>query len=140
MKSVTINNLKTELKELVKAIRSHRTAFKSAQTAYYRAMNQKLPEPSLGEKLIAFVKQAAKPNVPDRRALGDAEFKLRCDLGKAQFEFRHKHIAFCLVRGRTMDQIEKPYHHNLPDMKYVDRLVENLKKELENEQKTICVS
>lgn len=24
------------------------------------------------------------------------------------WEFRHKHIAYCLVRGKTMDEIENP--------------------------------
>lgn len=27
-------------------------------------------------------------------------------LGSAQFDFRVKHIAYCLLRGRTMEQIE----------------------------------
>lgn len=138
MKSVTIQKLKSELKELVTAIRSHRPAYKSAQSTYYKTMNRPKPEPSgLGDKLLSLVK---RPEVPDHRALADAVYNASCALGKAQYEFRHKHIAYCLVRGRTMDQIEKPFHYNKPDMKYVNQLVENLKKELENEQKALCPS
>lgn len=30
-------------------------------------------------------------------------------------EFRHHHIAYCELRGRTRDQIEKPREHNEAD-------------------------
>lgn len=35
--------------------------------------------------------------------------------------YRHWHIAYSLLRGRTMDQIEKPGEFNGPDMALVNR-------------------
>lgn len=37
------------------------------------------------------------------------------DVHKLAWEFRHKHIAYCLLRGRTRDEIERPGDDNLPD-------------------------
>ena len=36
-------------------------------------------------------------------------------------EFRHKHIAYCLLRGRTLEQIECPSENNKPDLEAVKR-------------------
>jgi len=39
-------------------------------------------------------------------------------------EFRHKHIAYCLLRGRLYEQIEQPREGNEPDMIYVQMIME----------------
>ena len=39
-------------------------------------------------------------------------------------EFRHKHIAYCLLRGRHYEQIEQPREDNKPDMIYVQMVME----------------
>jgi len=39
-------------------------------------------------------------------------------------EFRHKHIAYCLLRGRSYEQIEQPREDNKPDMVYVQMVME----------------
>jgi len=39
-------------------------------------------------------------------------------------EFRHKHIAYCLLRGRSYEQIEQPREDNKPDMIYVQMIME----------------
>jgi len=36
------------------------------------------------------------------------------NLGRNRFEFRHMHIAYCLMRGRKMEQIEQPREGNFP--------------------------
>jgi len=33
-------------------------------------------------------------------------------LPNAKYEFRHKHIAYCMLRGRTMEQIEAGGDHS----------------------------
>lgn len=40
-----------------------------------------------------------------------------------QWEYRHKHIAYCLLRGRTYEQIEKPKEGNEPDMDYITTIM-----------------
>jgi hypothetical protein len=39
-----------------------------------------------------------------------------------KYEFRHKHIAYCMLRGRTIEQIEIPAKDNQPDMDYIERI------------------
>ena len=34
--------------------------------------------------------------------------------------YRHRHIAYCLFRGKTIEQIEKPRKDNRPDMSAVN--------------------
>ena len=51
-------------------------------------------------------------------------------LSQAQYLFRHKHIAYCLMRGRTMEQIENSNRiGNAPDMKFVEWIMESMKSE-----------
>ena len=53
-------------------------------------------------------------------------------------EFRHRHIAYCLIRGRTMEQIEnvdrnvEPYCYNKPNQKRIDKYIEEYKLALES--------
>jgi len=37
-------------------------------------------------------------------------------------KFRHQHIAYCELRGKTRDQIEVPAEDNEPDQDWIDRL------------------
>jgi len=60
-------------------------------------------------------------------------------LGKAQHEYRHRHIARCMLRGRTLIQIENKercanekgrcYSCNHPDLKYVEKLLKEYRDE-----------
>lgn len=43
---------------------------------------------------------------------------------RSAFEFRHMHIAYCLLRGREYDVIERPREGNEPDMYYVRSIME----------------
>lgn len=65
-----------------------------------------------------------KANTKDyqRQHFGDSG-TLGYELYKAKYEFRHKHIAYCLMRGRTLEQIEKPHEDNKPDMCYIEKLL-----------------
>ena len=46
------------------------------------------------------------------------------------YEFRHKHIAYCMLRGRKYEEIEN-YCHEAPDFDRIDRI------KLEHGQKTL---
>jgi len=37
------------------------------------------------------------------------------DLDRLRYQFRHMHIAHCLLRGRKMEQIERPREDNQPN-------------------------
>lgn len=47
------------------------------------------------------------------------------------WEFRHRHIAYCLLRGRTMEQIErKTREDNHPSERLIDKYKEEYTKML----------
>jgi hypothetical protein len=53
-------------------------------------------------------------------------------LHRFRYEFRHKHIVYCQLRGRRREQIELPREDNKPNEKYIDELMEKYGK-------TLCV-
>lgn len=44
-------------------------------------------------------------------------------LERNQYEYRHRHIAYCELRGRTREQIENKTN-NPPNNNYIDKLKE----------------
>jgi hypothetical protein len=50
--------------------------------------------------------------------LSDISYKI----WRLKREYRHEHIAYCLVRGRSYGQIECPRENNRPDFKLIDKL------------------
>lgn len=43
-------------------------------------------------------------------------------LFKLRHEFRHKHIAYCLLKGTSYESIEKPAKKNEPDMALIKEI------------------
>lgn len=57
-------------------------------------------------------------------------------------DVRHHHIAYCLFRGRTIEQIESnpKKGHNSNTVERIQNLIKNAMEELNNERtKTLCV-
>lgn len=53
---------------------------------------------------------------------------LTSDLGTLCYKFRHKHIVYCLLRGRTREQIEnKVRDDNKPNEEYIQELLDGYK-------------
>lgn len=50
------------------------------------------------------------------------KYELKFIPGGMSYEFRHNHIAYCELRGRTRDQIEKPAENNLPNETYIEKI------------------
>jgi hypothetical protein len=48
---------------------------------------------------------------------------------KLKHEFRHKHIAYCLLRGRTIDEIERPAEDNKPDQTLIQEITDAYREE-----------
>jgi len=46
-------------------------------------------------------------------------------------EYRHEHIAYCLVRGRSYEQIEKPSEFNKPNWDIINSLKDKLQKKVD---------
>lgn len=61
-------------------------------------------------------------------------------LDDLRYRYRHCHLAYCLLRGRTMEQIERSCRtDNLPDENYVDSLMKPVQirwKEMQEELET----
>jgi hypothetical protein len=49
----------------------------------------------------------------------------------AKRDFRYEHIAYCLVRGRTYEQIEQPRDNNKPNWYIINRLKDTLKNQVD---------
>ena len=53
-------------------------------------------------------------------------YQIERDIKKAKYEFRHEHIAYCLARGRSYEQVEqKVRENNEPDEEYIRELLES---------------
>ena len=65
------------------------------------------------------------------------KYKLNYIPGGLSYEFRHNHIAYCELRGRTRDQIEKPADCNLPNEVYIEKIKS---KWMEKINETICIN
>jgi ATP/maltotriose-dependent transcriptional regulator MalT len=72
----------------------------------------------------AAFKEAQRQGVSIWKALGD--------LGKSVHWYRHHHIVYCLLRGRTQEQIEKPVR-DFPDQGLIDRLLQQYRDEIDKE-------
>lgn len=60
------------------------------------------------------------------------------DLEDNRCEFRHCHIAYCLLRGRHINEIEKPAKGNEHNESVVKRLMDEYAWEKQDE--AVCVS
>jgi hypothetical protein len=46
-------------------------------------------------------------------------------------KYRHEHIAYCLVRGRSYEQIEKPGEFNKPNWDIINQVKDRLQKKVD---------
>lgn len=89
----------------------------------------------LREELKRLAVEIRKEKIEDKKYQrehnGSSFFHYRL-LGK---DYRHMHIVYCLLRGRTMKQIEsKNREHNEPSTYLIDKYMEQYCEE------TICVN
>jgi len=61
----------------------------------------------------------------EKKYKGRYSYTIERDIKKAKYEFRHQHIAYCLARGKTYEQVEqKVRENNEPNQEYVGKLLE----------------
>ena len=72
---------------------------------------------------IRFLKLIRKERFKDRRPDGlKTQYSIQWELEKKRHDVRHRHIAYCLLRGTPLEKIEQPAEDNLPDMSLVETL------------------
>lgn len=128
----TLKSLKAELKQLSKDITETKALHKGAQRACSKS----------GIDLVPWNERKTKVT-PEMTQQSSDRWHQFCQLGKLQYDFRHKHIVYCTLRGRTRDQIEKPKEHNKPNEKYLGELTEHymfLAEEEVKREQVICNS
>ena len=131
MRLQTLMSLKLELKSFAQSIRENRSSFRAKQSHHDKEWSRQTPE---------WANQLKKEIYTHHN-----------ELVKARYEFRHKHIVYCLLRGRTMAQIESSkkqkcekdcYCCNKPSQKYLDSLFTKFSTKLKGEQDAaanVCV-
>lgn len=55
-------------------------------------------------------------------------------INQLKYHFRHIHIAYCEVRGRTREQIERPSIHNQPNQSYIDKIKKEILQKIQDDQ------
>jgi len=60
-------------------------------------------------------------------------WKLELEISRNKSMYRHVHIAYCLLRGKTIEQIENPRSYNKPSQSRIDLI-------LEDYAETVCIS
>lgn len=85
-------------------------------------------------RLKAELKELAK-EIKEFKHMRDHWWDYPQDQGEYQWavqsrarEFRHKHIAYCLLNGTPYELIEQPRENNKPDMIYVQMVMEDYEK------------
>lgn len=74
----------------------------------------------------------SKRKLPNRENLSLSEIELK--IVQLKYHFRHHHICYCELRGRTREQIEKPSIYNQPNQSYIDKLKKQILEKYETEQ------
>lgn len=54
-------------------------------------------------------------------------------VSKFKYEFRHRHIAMSIIRGRKREEIERPASDNQPSEEYIKKLVEHYEQTLRSD-------
>jgi len=80
-------------------------------------------------KEIRELKNSRKQDKRDGRALWDIEY----DIAKLKYEFRHHHIAYCLMRGRDRIEIEQPRDDHLPNENKIEVILKNWEVEIDED-------
>lgn len=47
-----------------------------------------------------------------------------------RYDFRHKHIAYCQLRGRQRYEIERPAKDNLPNEHYIEEIMDEHREDV----------
>jgi|SRR5581483_1377318 len=129
-----IKKMKSELKLLAQQIKTQKPEYRQTQSAYDKSSREY--EITYGSR------KGTRYNAKDHE-IGQKADKLKSSVESIRYEFRHKHIAYCLLRGRSLQQIESKgercdlavqknhrYGCSCPNMNYIEQL---MKEEIKDE-------
>jgi hypothetical protein len=85
-------------------------------------------------KSIASEIRALKNQRPLKNRGAKKLWEIESNLNQLRYHFRHTHIAYCELRGRSRDQIEKPSESNKPNQSYIDKIKKEILDKYETEQ------
>ena len=68
-----------------------------------------------------------------RTILGLSQWKVQAEIDWRKENFRHKHIAYCMLRGKKYEEVEN-FCRVAPNFDRIERVME------QHAQKTICAS
>jgi hypothetical protein len=76
---------------------------------------------------------------PSTRTNGLTTYKI-CDIiDRKKHEYRHWHIAYCVLKSTPRERIEIPRDNNKPDETYISKIQEEITRQYAEEQ-TVCNS
>jgi len=95
------------------------------------------------KQLLQKVKEEQKARAKDIRELkntrkqdkrnGRSLYAIEGDIAWEKHEFRHHHIAYCEMRGRTREEIECPREDNLPVQREIDSIKDKWMEQLDED-------
>jgi len=81
------------------------------------------------QKALAGKIKDNKKDIKERQRNGDYAGHQQYNLLKQKKEYRHKHLAYCMMRGRTYEEIEnKCREDNKPNMDIVKEIMDEYSK------------
>jgi len=91
---------------------------------------------NLLKKLAIEIKETKSKHKEVQRKQRGGGSDYEWSLHRKSYDYRHYHIAYSELRGKTRDQIEKPKEDNLPN----EDIIASIKKEYFDEPETLCIS
>lgn len=89
-------------------------------------------EQKIRAKKIRELKNSRKQDKRNGRQFWEIE----SDIWNLKWPYRHVHIAYCEMRGRTREQIECPGEYNKASQRKIDEIKESWTKQLDE---NVCV-
>lgn len=90
------------------------------------------------KSIVEKIKTAKISLIEYQRQNGGYDGGFYFTLYKLKYEYRHKHITYCLMKGRSYDVIERPAENNKPDMQYIKELMDIYESEKTTENVYSC--
>ena len=79
-----------------------------------------------------------KHTIKEAQRNAGGAWKYQYKLPGLKSDFRHKHIAYCLARGKSYEQIEnKTREGNEPNFDYIEKLVKEYEEKRERTNETV---
>ena len=91
-------------------------------------------------ELKQHIKSLAKEIKEKKGLRKESKYGYVAGLDRLRYEARHHHIAYCLLRGRSMEEIESDIRNgNAPNMAYVNQIKMSIEpREVANEEAICC--